>query len=352
MDNLKRFLVFTLLLAVIVIGALYILQPDFGISQMKVLATEAVCLKDSDSSMFKTIKHDQLKYPVGQLHVPQPWAMKQSRSDVLTVTHWLAPIVWEGTFNTQVINRMYQPLNITVAACIFAVGNYIRLLPPLLQSAEKHFMIGYRVNYYIFTDQPNKVPRLALGSGRSIIVLPFPSFNRWQEISLRRMEFIRKAIEDRIRHEAHYVFNIDSDTLFENHFGAEALGELVGSLHPWYYYLTRNQFTNERRPASRAHVPDTEGDFYYIGALYGGSVDAVYRLTKTIEQQLNIDKQNNIEAVWQEESHLNLYFLEYKPTKVLSPEYVWDKLRGNPPEHIRVVRLATIIKDKKALRPN
>ncbi|KAL2092678.1 hypothetical protein ACEWY4_012476 [Coilia grayii] len=350
MDSLKRLLVFSLLLAVVVIGALYTLKPD--ISRFKGLMVEPVCRKKLDSSMFKEVKLYQLKYPIGQLQVPQPLAMEPLRPDVLTLTPWLAPIVWEGTFNIEVINNMYQPLNITVAACIFAVGKYIRLLQQVLESAEKHFMVGYRVNYYIFTDQPDKCPQLALGSGRSIILLPFPSFNRWQEISLRRMEFIRKAIEDRIHHEAHYIFNIDSDTVFENHFGAEALGELVGSLHPWFYDFSRDRFTNERRPASRAYVPNTEGDFYYIGALYGGSVEAVYKLTKTIEVELNTDKQNDIEAAWQEESHLNRYFLQFKPTKVLSPEYVWDKLRGHPPERIRVVRLATIIKNNKELRPN
>ena len=235
------------------------------------------------------------------------------------------------------------------------LSRYTKLLQPLLESAEKHFMVGYRVNYYIFTDQPENVPQVTLGSGRSLIVLPFPTFKRWQEISLRRMEFINKAIQDRIHREAHYVFNIDSDMVFDNHFGAEALGERVGSIHALLYHRSRSQLSGsfERRPASLAYVPLQDGDFYYLGALYGGTVEEMYRLTKTISENLNIDKQNKIEAAWQEESHLNRYFLENKPTKVLSPEYVWYKrwpeLKGAIPPQVKIIRLSTIKKNKKDL---
>lgn len=45
-----------------------------------------------------------------------------SRTDVVTVTPWLAPIVWEGTFNPVLLDSIYKPQNISIAATVFAVG--------------------------------------------------------------------------------------------------------------------------------------------------------------------------------------------------------------------------------------
>lgn len=45
-----------------------------------------------------------------------------SRTDVMTITPWLAPVIWEGTFNPVLLDNIYRPHNITVAATVFAVG--------------------------------------------------------------------------------------------------------------------------------------------------------------------------------------------------------------------------------------
>lgn len=45
-----------------------------------------------------------------------------SRTDVLTVTPWLAPIVWEGTFDPLLLDNIYRSESISVALTVFAVG--------------------------------------------------------------------------------------------------------------------------------------------------------------------------------------------------------------------------------------
>lgn len=49
----------------------------------------------------------------------------RSRTDVVSVTPWLAPIVWEGTFNPVLLDRIYKPQNISIAATVFAVGKLV-----------------------------------------------------------------------------------------------------------------------------------------------------------------------------------------------------------------------------------
>ena len=43
-------------------------------------------------------------------------------------------------------------------------------------------------------------------------------------------------------------------------------------------------------------------------------------MTSACHQAMAIDQANGIEAVGHDESHLNRYLLDHKPTKVLSPE--------------------------------
>ncbi|XP_018596396.2 globoside alpha-1,3-N-acetylgalactosaminyltransferase 1-like [Scleropages formosus] len=291
-----------------------------------------------------------------QIASPQGFSSKQpsimgGRSDVVTVTPWLAPIVWEGTFDPLLIDAIYRPMNFSIAATVFAVGKYIRFLKDFLETAEEHFMVGFKVHYHIFTDQPDEVPQVSMGDGRNISVHHIAKLNRWQDISSSRMRIIQNLIEEQVHREADYIFCLDVDTKFHFRWGAEALDQLVAQIHPWFYDMSRNQFTYERRPISTAYIPQDKGDFYYIGAMFGGMVEDVHRLVQTCCRNLEADSANGIEAAWQEESHLNWYLLYNKPSKVLSPEYLWHDQRGRT-EVMKVIRLSQIIKNNAEVREN
>ncbi|XP_041706190.2 globoside alpha-1,3-N-acetylgalactosaminyltransferase 1-like isoform X1 [Coregonus clupeaformis] len=288
-----------------------------------------------------------------RLQSKQAKLMEPVRNDVLTITPWLAPIVWEGTFDPQVIDEAFRSLNLTIATTVFAVGKYTRFLRDFLESAEKHFMVGLEVHYYVFTDLPGDVPgNVTLGVGRLLSIVSVPKFDRWQEISLRRMEIIQTAIEVHIHREAHYIFCLDVDMKFQGRVGPEALGRLVAAIHPWFYWYPRNQYPYERRNVSTAYVPLDQGDFYYQANIFGGALEDVHRLTKTCREHLEVDKSVGVEAVWQEESHLNWYLVKNKPTKLLSPEYVWDDARGRDAKEIKLVRFSSVIKNKAEVREN
>uniref|UniRef100_A0A674AEG5 Globoside alpha-1,3-N-acetylgalactosaminyltransferase 1-like n=1 Tax=Salmo trutta TaxID=8032 RepID=A0A674AEG5_SALTR len=273
------------------------------------------------------------------------------RTDVVAVTPWLAPIVWEGTFDPDLVDIIYKSMNLTIATTVFAVGKYVRFLQDFLETAEKHFMVDFNVRYYVFTDRPDDVPSVNLSQGRHLSVIQVPGSNRWQEISARRMEIIQTAIERQISREADYIFCLDVDSKFHARWGAKSLGRLVAVIHPWFYQQTRDHFTYERRPASTAYIPMDEGDYYYAGAVFGGSVEDVYTLTKVCRNQLEEDARNSIEAAWQEESHLNRYLLYNKPSKLLSPEYQWDDKKTKTKE-VKVIRFSSVIKNYAEIRPN
>ncbi|XP_071187604.1 globoside alpha-1,3-N-acetylgalactosaminyltransferase 1-like isoform X5 [Salvelinus alpinus] len=273
------------------------------------------------------------------------------RTDVMAVTPWLAPIVWQGTFDPDLVDIIYKSMNLTIATTVFAVGKYVRFLRDFLETAEKYFLVDFNVRYYVFTDRPDNVPSVTMSQGRHLSVIQVPGSNRWQEISARRMEIIQTAIERQISREADYIFCLDVDSKFHARWGAESLGRLVAVIHPELYNQPRDRFSYERRPASTAYIPMDEGDYYYAGAVFGGFVEDVYTLTKVCRKQLEKDARNSIEAAWQEESHLNRYLLYNKPSKLLSPEYLWQDFHGKTKE-IKVIRFSGIIKNYAEIRPN
>uniref|UniRef100_A0A8C2GI65 Histo-blood group ABO system transferase-like n=1 Tax=Cyprinus carpio TaxID=7962 RepID=A0A8C2GI65_CYPCA len=280
----------------------------------------------------------------------QPSALV-GRTDVASVTSWLAPIIWEGTFDATLIDIIYKQQNLTIATTVFALGKYTRFLKDFLESAEEHYFVGFRVHYYLFTDQPEAIPNVKLGQERYLTVKKVPSLNRWQDISMGRMGILEKLIENELANEADYIFCLDIDTKFYGRWGVETLGRLVGVIHPWFFNVPRFIFTYEHRRESQAYIPAGEGDYYYTGAAFGGSLNDVHKLTRTCREQMNIDAANSIEAIWHEESHLNKYLFYNKPSKLLSPEYLWRDISMCVGQ-VKIIRFSHVAKNNAEVRPN
>ncbi|KAF7207988.1 3-galactosyltransferase-like [Nothobranchius furzeri] len=208
-------------------------------------------------------------------------------------------------------------------------------------------MLGLPVSYYVFTDTPEKVKSIKLGPQRSLRVIQVQRHTRWQDISMMRMKTISDTIESDIRHHCTHVFCFDVDQVFTGRFGPEALGDSVAQLHAHYYRLPKKLFTYDRNPKSQAFIET--GDFYYHAAVFGGSWKDVKALTEACYKSIMEDKQNNVEALWHDESHLNKYFWIHKPSRILSPEYCWDTSIRNRTD-IRVFRLLWAPKHYNKLR--
>ncbi|XP_012637475.1 histo-blood group ABO system transferase isoform X2 [Microcebus murinus] len=318
-----------------------LLRPSILLLMALVLVLLGTAVREPDR--LQVVTQSRMAYP-------QPKVLTPSRTDVLVLTPWLAPIVWEGTFNSDILNVQFQLQNTTVGLTVFAIKKYVVFLKLFLETAEKHFMAGHRVIYYVFTDRPDAVPRVALGPGRRLQVLRARPYARWQDVSMRRMQMLSEAAEQRFLREVDYLVCADVDMQFHDHVGVEILSPLFGTLHPAFYGRPREAFTYERRPQSQAHIPWDEGDFYYMGAFFGGSVPEVQRLTKACHQAMLADRANGIEAVWHDESHLNKYLLYHKPTKVLSPEYMWDQQLLGWPSVLRKLRFVAVPKNHQEIR--
>ena len=46
----------------------------------------------------------------------------RKRPDVVTTTDWLAPVIWEGTFNRRVLEEYYRGQDLTIGLAVLATG--------------------------------------------------------------------------------------------------------------------------------------------------------------------------------------------------------------------------------------
>ncbi|XP_045404291.1 alpha-1,3-galactosyltransferase 2 isoform X3 [Lemur catta] len=278
--------------------------------------------------------------------VLRPWA----RPEVLTCTSWGAPIIWDGTFDPDVAQQKAGQKNLTIGLTVFAIGRYLeKYLARFLETAEQHFMVGQRVVYYVFTERPAAVPRVALGPGRRLRVQRVARERRWQDVCMGRMRTLHAALGGQLGREASFVFCMDVDQRFSGAFGPEALAESVAQLHAWHYHWPRRLLPFERDARSAAALAPGEGDFYYHAAVFGGNVAALRELTAHCARGLRRDRERGLEARWHDESHLNKFFWLHKPAKVLSPEFCWSPEIGRRAE-IRRPRLLWAPKEYQLLR--
>ncbi|XP_063288864.1 histo-blood group ABO system transferase-like isoform X1 [Pelobates fuscus] len=300
----------------------------------------------------RTGKLDHLKeVKLQRMLYDKPDTVKPVRTDILMMTPWFAPIVWNSTYNINILNAQFHQRGVRIGVTVFAIKKYIVFVKKFVETAEKFFMAGFNVNYYIFTDRAEDVRQnnFTLNEGRRVIILDVPSYERWQEVSMRRMEMIRNYTKERFINEVDYLVCVDVDMEFSDDVGVEILSDLFGTMHPSFYEASRQHFTYERRPESEAYIPDDEGDFYYAGGFFGGTLEEVYKLTNYCHNAMITDMGKNIEARWHDESYINKYFLYHKPTKVLSPEYLWDN-RFGVPGILKRRRFVAVPKDHNAIR--
>ena len=228
-------------------------------------------------------------------------------------TPWGAPIVWSDTADN--VRARQQRRIFRVGLNILAIGKYIVFLQPLLKSADDFFMTGHNVTYFVFTDDTGQASRLIKTSRRVIFISE--KNQGWPNNTLAKFRFISKHRE--VYKNIDFIFQSD---VFVSEVNSEALDLRVGTLHPWHYDQPRDSFPFDRNPRSLAYVNRSEGEYYFSGAVFCGCRDEIITMSETLEKNILRDlKELNYIALWHDESHLNRYFFDNPPTKVLSPEY-------------------------------
>ena len=202
-----------------------------------------------------------------------------------------------------------------VGLLIIATNKYISFLNDLLVSADKHFLPDQNVEYFVFTDHET----IKVESKRKINLIK-TNHKPWPWMTLGRYEIFSNNAEG--FEGIDYLFYCDADMKFCNVVGDEILSDRVATQHPGYYG-TRG--TPETNPASLACVLPFEQMQYFAGGFNGGTKTEYLKMAQKLSDNIQIDYDKNIIAVWHDESHMNRYFIDNPPTKILDPGYCYGE---------------------------
>lgn len=220
-----------------------------------------------------------------------------------------------------------------VGFLIVATGRYNQYINSLIESAEKHFCKDHQVTYFIFTN--GEVPKA------SNIVKIHQERLGWPYDSMMRFEMYYE--NKKLLKSQDYLYSCDADMLFVDTVGSEILGKRVATLH---FGFVDRPGTYDTNPQSTACVYPGEEKNYFAGAFWGGQTKEFLKITQTIAKNIREDLNNEVIALWHDESHWNRYCIDHPPTVVLSPSYCYPDFWPLPYHP----RLVTFIKDNQALR--
>jgi len=212
-----------------------------------------------------------------------------------------------------------------VGLLVVATGKYIQFVKPLVDSANKHFCPNDEVTYFIFTEGVVPAYPNVVKFHHERVGWPYDTMMRCA-MYLKHSDELKKM---------DYLFACDADMLFVDTVGEEIFSERVATQHPGF---VGKRGTYETSPQSTACVRKNEGEYYFAGGFYGGSAQEFLRMTRTMVTNIFADLDKDIIAIWHDESHLNRYFIDNKPTKILSPEYCYPE-SWNLPYHKRLLAL-------------
>lgn len=210
-----------------------------------------------------------------------------------------------------------------VAIIFIGTSKYINFLPLYYEKCEENFLINTNKTYFVFTDGEVSDPP-------ENVLIYQQEHLEWPFITLKRFEIINNAKKE--LNEFDVIVFMDADTLVVDRVTEEDFFDnmnLFGVHHPCHYMKMppHNEPPGafETNPESTAFTDDYST--YFQGCFWGGKVPLVFDLIDQLEGNVNIDLDNNIIAVWHDESHLNAYFAKHKDNvKVFGPEYAYPEV--------------------------
>lgn len=199
-----------------------------------------------------------------------------------------------------------------IALLTIATNKYIQFTNPLLESVKKYFLIDHTVDMFVHTNI-KIIPSGCIKIFQEHQPFPYPTLMRYHIFTKNKSQYENYD----------YYFYCDIDMKFVDYVGEEIFGNMTATRHPGFYNKPRRDFSYETRKESTAYIADNEGEYYFCGGFNGGK--DYLKMAQTISNNIDIDKNNGITAVWHDESHLNRYLIDNKPDVVLTPEYCYPE---------------------------
>ncbi len=196
-----------------------------------------------------------------------------------------------------------------------ATNKYIQFVERLLDNIEENFLNGHEIECLLFTDHEVEASDNVRVCQIDHEPWPMPTLKRYNYF-IKEKEFISQF---------DYCYYFDVDMGLVDKVGDEVLGDLVATRHPSQSFYGPDNASYERNPKSLAYIPIGEGKTYYAGGFNGGRTEHFLKMSQIISDRVTKDLENNIIALWHDESHLNRYLIDNPPTLELDPSYCYPE---------------------------
>lgn len=200
-------------------------------------------------------------------------------------------------------------------------NNYINFFNKFYDSFNNNFCTDSNKTFHVFTDSKiDKTPNT---------IIHTIQHEKWPYITLKRFNFIKKYLNE---FKSDYCFFIDSDMLAVKPFKFSQLQitkKFIGVLHPGQLISGIDYYKNsslEKNKLSSAFFDPTLLKTYFQGCLWGGTNKGFKEIVNQLSTNVSSDLENNIVALWHDETHLNKFFnLNYNDVNILHSQFAYPE---------------------------
>lgn len=209
-----------------------------------------------------------------------------------------------------------------IAILYICVGNYHVFWKDFFLSAEKYFLPNVDKDYFVFTDSKH-----IFQEDNTHIIKVYQDDLGWPKNTLLRYHLFDSQYEKLKTYDYLVFFNanclfVDTISILDFLPVAE---DLVFVNHPIFYDKSNMEFTYERNPKSTAFIPFGEGTHYISGGVNGGKAAAFLSMAKELRSCVDHDSENNVIALWHDESHINKYALNHPNYRLLDASFFFPE---------------------------
>lgn len=206
------------------------------------------------------------------------------------------------------------------------IGSYIYFWQEFYDSAEINFLPDTEKEYFIFTDAED-----IYQGDNSRVHKYHQSDMGWPFNTMKRFHLFHQIRKDLWGLD--YLFFANANSRFAFPLTEAFLlpeKNLIVVEHPGRHGDRVDTIPWERREESRAYVPYEKGRIYVQGAFYGGKTEAFLSMAEELDRLTEADLEENIIAVWHDESFLNKYIIDRLDVQILGWQYLSYEENINP----------------------
>ena len=222
-----------------------------------------------------------------------------------------------------------------------ATNKYIQFVERLYDNIEDKFLNGHEIQGLLFTEHD-------VETSDNIKVSQI-DHEPWPMPTLKRFNYFVKEKDYISQFDYCYYFDVDMGIV--DKVGDEVLDDLVATMHPYQSFYPKEQRTYARNPKSLAYVPPgEEGELYYAGGFNGGSTKRFMEMAEVLADRGTKDLENDVIALWHDESQMNRYLIDNPPTQSLTPSYCFAEEQMYNSEYPYDAKIIALKKDHNELR--